>query len=347
MATSLFFMATDQNPAANPQALLPRNTHLVGTGEIRSEPPRSRGRKPGSKAAQNQKKIRQRGMGVAQLERLREQEEKKMADASSTIPNPNTRFPIPDPVVIGSFPVLQGLPSYGGPTICPVVGPSGSGSGPVVPKINRSFTRFAGFCCGTESGQIPVDPPPVYSPETWGFIETSKELSSMPNPHVYNCSDRCEVCFKKKRYDGDGIRSNGGGICRYGMISPVNGHDTPVFVQERNIPISGYDHRNGYLARTVTAPPGPLNCSNPCSNYEGSMEMLGSYMRGNPRNGGPAPIIKEYEFFPGKHETFSGKHETFPGKYGQRAYPKEMEAPVVSVGDCSTNTSAIDLSLKL
>ncbi|XP_010533510.1 PREDICTED: protein SPOROCYTELESS isoform X2 [Tarenaya hassleriana] len=317
MATPLFFMAADQNPAAKPPGvLLPLNTHVVGTGEIRSEPPRSRGRKPGSKAALNQKKIRQRGMGVAQLERLREQEEKKMADtSSSTMSNPNTRLPVLDPVVFGSFPVLQGLPSCGGPAICPV---------PVVPKITGSFSRFAGFCCGTGSGQILIDPAPVYSSETWGFAETSKELSSMPKPHLYNCSDRCE----KKRH---------GGISKYGMISPMNGHDAPVFVQERNIPRIGYDHSDGYLAR-ATLPPGSLNCSNPCVN-EGSMEMLGSYVRGNPRNGGHIPP-KEYEFFPGKYENFSGK-------YGQMAYTREMEAPEISVSDCITDTSAIDLSLKL
>lgn len=59
------------------------------------------------------------------------------------------------------------------------------------------------------------------------------------------------------------------------------------------------------------------------------MDVFGSYMEGNPRNGSGS--VKEYEFFPGKYDAS-------PGKYGKR----------VSVGDCSPNTSStIDLSLKL
>ncbi|CAH2077792.1 unnamed protein product [Thlaspi arvense] len=314
MATSLFFMPTDQNTVVNPNEHL-RNTYLVNnSGEIRTEPPqKSRGRKPGSKTGQqNKKKQRLRGMGVAQLERFIEEEEKKKmvvagggggGDTSAAV-NPNATR-LPDPGV-----VLQGFPSYGG-------GPNKSLGG---------CTRSRFLCGGVGSGQIMIDQ--FCSP--WGFVDTSThELSSIPNPQMYNASNnRCDTCFKKKRLDGDqnAVRSNGGGFSKYTMISPpMNGFDHLLPPDQRSQAFF-YDYR---IARSASASASTDPYFNEAANHTGSMEEFGS---GNPRNGTGG--VKEYEFFPGKYDNL-------PGKYSKTV------SVATSVGDCSPKTPTIDLSLKL
>ncbi|AEE85325.1 NOZZLE/SPOROCYTELESS [Arabidopsis thaliana] len=314
MATSLFFMSTDQNSVGNPNDLL-RNTRLVvnSSGEIRTETLKSRGRKPGSKTGQQkQKKPTLRGMGVAKLERQRIEEEKKqlaaatVGDTSSvaSISNNATRLPVPvDPGV-----VLQGFPSSLG--------------------SNRIY------CGGVGSGQVMIDP--VISP--WGFVETSStthELSSISNPQMFNASsnNRCDTCFKKKRLDGDQnnvVRSNGGGFSKYTMIPPpMNGYDQYLLQSDHHQRSQGflYDHRIARAA-SVSASSTTINpYFNEATNHTGPMEEFGSYMEGNPRNGSGG--VKEYEFF--------------PGKYGERVSVVAKTSSLV--GDCSPNT--IDLSLKL
>ncbi|CAH8354976.1 unnamed protein product [Eruca vesicaria subsp. sativa] len=145
MANSLFFMPTNQNSTENPNDSV-RNTYPVnGSGEIQTQPPQNtRGRKPGSKTCpQKPKKQPQRGMGVARLERLRiEEERKNMLMALGGRASPNGTLS-PDPGV-----VLQGFPSYaggpnmsvGGYTLNRVVG---SGQIPVYnPSNNRCDTCF-------------------------------------------------------------------------------------------------------------------------------------------------------------------------------------------------------------
>ncbi|CAH8318082.1 unnamed protein product [Eruca vesicaria subsp. sativa] len=315
MATSLSFMSTDQNSSlsfmSTDQNSL-RNTYLVN-GEIRTEPPRkSRGRKPGSKTGQqNQKKPTLRGMGVAKLERFIAEEEKKKTvvvtagggegDTSAASPNSATRFP--DRGV-----VLQGFPSYGG-------GPTNTSLG--------GYTRSRFLCGGAGSGQIVIDP--VCSP--WGFVETSThELSSIPNPQMYNASNNhCDTCFKKKRLEGDQnvVRSNGGGFSKYTMMiphpPPMNGYDELLPPDQRSQGFF-YDQR---IARSAPVSASMNPYFNETTNLTGSMEEFGSI---NPRNGTRG--VKEFEFFPRKYDDFQGK--SFP--------------VATSVGDCSPK---IDLSLKL
>lgn len=162
MVTPLFFTPTNQNPNE-----LMRNTYLVNdSSESLTEPPqKSSGGEPGSKTGEpKRKKPALRGMGVARLERLRIEEEKKnMIEAQGggdTLAASPNATPSPDPGV-----VLQGFPSYG------TGGPN---------------TRSMFLGGGVGSGQIPVYPP-------WGFVEPS----SIPNPQVYNPSNNhCDVCFK-------------------------------------------------------------------------------------------------------------------------------------------------------
>ncbi|XP_010438629.1 PREDICTED: protein SPOROCYTELESS-like [Camelina sativa] len=339
MATSLFFMPTDQNSVGNPNELLRISTNLGvvnSSGEIRTTEPqtqKSRGRRPGSKKGQqNQKKPTLRGMGVAKLERERlktEAAENKQIAATlvgdspvATPMNPNNAarlLPVPvDPVL-----VLQGFPSsLGG---C---------------RNNRIY------CGGVGSGQIMMGP--VCSPN-WGFVETSPhhhELSSIPNPQMYNAiSDpRCDTCFKKKRVDEDQnnvVRSNGGGFSKYTMIHPppMNGYEHLLQPDYQRSSSQGfmYDHHHR-IARS--APPSAASTNpylNEATNHTVSMEEYGSgYMEGNPRSGWGGGV-KEYEFIPGKYD------DGFPGKYGKRV--SSMGTTSV-LGDC-TSSSTIDLSLKL
>ncbi|CAN7081809.1 hypothetical protein Bca4012_080444 [Brassica carinata] len=268
MAASLFFMPTDQNPNE-----FLRNTYLVNdSSEIPTEPPQnSHGRMPGSETG-NQKPKKQvlRGMGVARLERLRIEGERKnmiLAQGGRGASPNATRSP--DPGV-----VLQGFPSYG------TGGPNMSVGG---------YTRNG-------SGQIPV-----YSP--WGVVGTSThEPSSIPTPQVYN---HCDVCFKRQRINEE-VRANGGGFPQYTMVP----HFLPPDQRSQGFL---YDHR---ITRYSASPSASTN--------QGSMEELGS---GSPRNG--TGDVKEYQFFPGSDGN------------------KSVSSVSTSVGDCSPDTSTIDLSLKL
>ncbi|XP_024005795.1 protein SPOROCYTELESS [Eutrema salsugineum] len=199
MATSLFFIPTDQN---NPNELQ-RNTHHVnGSGEIRTEPQqKTRGRKPGSKTGQqNQKKPKRRGMGMAQLERIRIEGEKKKTAVAGGGDTSAITTRLPDPGV-----VLQGFPSYGGPTTASSFG-----------------SRL--YCGGVGSGQIMIEP--------WGFVET-------PNIRY----DTCFIKKRLDGDDQNVVRSNGGGFSKYTMIPPpMNGYDHLLPPDQRNQGFF-YDHR--------------------------------------------------------------------------------------------------------
>ncbi|KAG2263088.1 hypothetical protein Bca52824_070167 [Brassica carinata] len=253
-------MPTDQNPNE-----FLRNTCLVNpSGEIRTEPPQNiRGPKPGPKTGeQNQKKPALRGMGVARLERLRIEEERKNMVAAQgrgdTLAASPNATPSPDPGV-----VLQGFPSYG------TGGPNMSFGG---------YTRGRFLYGGVGSSQIPP----------WGFVETSPhEPYSFPNPQLYNTNNyHYDTCFKKQRINEDQyvVGSNGGGFSNYKMV--------PHFLPP--------DQRSQGFFTIVEAPDIQLHLLLPLirvlTRRLGSMEELRS---GNPRNG--AGDVKEYEFFPGNY----------------------------------------------
>ncbi|KAL0739050.1 hypothetical protein Bca4012_015260 [Brassica carinata] len=260
-------MPTDQNSSGDPNEFL-RNTCLVNpSGEIRTEPPQNiRGPKPGPKTGeQNQKKPALRGMGVARLERLRIEEERKNMVAAQgrgdTLAASPNATPSPDPGV-----VLQGFPSYG------TGGPNMSFGG---------YTRGRFLYGGVGSSQIPP----------WGFVETSPhEPYSFPNPQLYNTNNyHYDTCFKKQRINEDQyvVGSNGGGFSNYKMVP----HFLPPDQRSQGF---FYDRRS---ARYSAPPSASANQGfNEAISHTGSMEELRS---GNPRNG--AGDVKEYEFFPGNY----------------------------------------------
>ncbi|KAG2243207.1 hypothetical protein Bca52824_094946 [Brassica carinata] len=254
-------------------------------------------------------------MGVAKLERFIAEEERRKWSSSPEKEEEETRqqraltaLPV-SPTVVLCCKAFQAT----------VVDP---------PTSLGGYTRSRFLCGGAGSGQIMIDP--VCSP--WGFVETSAhELSSIPNPQMYNASNNhCDTCFKKKRLDGDQnvVRSNGSGFSKYTMMippPPMNGYDELLPPDQRSQGFF-YDQR---IARSAPAASASFNpYFNEATNLTGySREEFGSV---NPRNGTRG--VKEYEFFPGKYDDFHGK--SFP--------------VATSVGDYSPNTSStIDLSLKL
>lgn len=145
------------------------------------------------------KKQPQRGMGVAQLERLRLQERwKKMTEIN---PNPNPLHPLSqqnhhqcqfgDPTVptrFGNFGAMNG---------------SGLNQAPLYLHQRLGNGGFLGAMPTSGAGIVfPVDPYRVgaSNPTSWAsgnvnmITETSKELSSVPNMKCF--SEHCGVCHK-------------------------------------------------------------------------------------------------------------------------------------------------------
>lgn len=171
------------------------------------------GRKPTGKGGPIQKKKQtpQRGMGVEKLERLRIQDRwKKMTEittpTTSSTTKSTTQFPN-DTIGTGNAPLLHGLANYGVPMMISggstcglwgwgdhhtaaaglmmqrVVGNGGFGGGfKGTHQLLVGAPSNVQFSCAAAAGV--------------GFVEASKELSSMPTVQQYSKPDRCDVCFK-------------------------------------------------------------------------------------------------------------------------------------------------------
>ncbi|XP_058217617.1 uncharacterized protein LOC131328729 [Rhododendron vialii] len=159
-------------------------------------------RKPKSN---EKKKQPQRGMGVAQLERLRLQERwKKISTHHNPLllqphninPHTNNHYFVP-----ASFPDPTSFVSSYGDGV-------GVNQGFLLPKLGKD-----GFSGQVGPGQLQVEPY-GFGNSNSGFgagnvaRETSNELSSMPNVNCYN--GQCDLCHKKKRIvDGENLGFNG------------------------------------------------------------------------------------------------------------------------------------------
>ncbi|KAK9209390.1 hypothetical protein WN944_001756 [Citrus x changshan-huyou] len=121
-----------------------------------------RGRKPSNKsnAQKKQKKQPLRGMGVAQLERLRQLE---MPPPTPSIQNGHLHSHMPFPEPIPSVPVMHGAGHYGMPSV--VVGNG------LLGPLEESRVLYNGG--GSGPGQV------LMSKNLVG-LGTSKKLSSMP-----------------------------------------------------------------------------------------------------------------------------------------------------------------------
>ncbi|PSS06183.1 Protein SPOROCYTELESS like [Actinidia chinensis var. chinensis] len=166
----------------------------MATTVLTAENARQGGRrkaKSGEAAAQKVKKQPQRGMGVAQLERLRLQERwNNMTEIGNVPPQPLSLHNSYS-LSLNSYPIPVSTTQFGH-------------------GLNPAFFRN-GSVEGVFPGQFQADPYRIGAPNpsvrAGNVGETSTELPSIPNLEGF--SDHFIVCHKKKRVDGENLGCKG------------------------------------------------------------------------------------------------------------------------------------------
>ncbi|KAK7401867.1 hypothetical protein VNO78_13697 [Psophocarpus tetragonolobus] len=297
-------------------------------GRSRSKSRRTNGKGP--------KKPPQRGLGVAQLERLRIQESwKKMSEGCSggilqvpTLHDQQQLFQCHPPVFAsGGVPVRYGAPS-------PNLGFQFQCSQQHV--INGGNTIGGGWILPNRVGCSYGSGPPLLLGTP---LETSKELSSIPNLHSQpECFD---FCLKKTRFNEDNEKGSNTRREKPLDIWP-NGRDFLGFMPQSSAPSLAGETSDFYNKLVKNDSASAYACST--HNLDECVEVVAVHRRGNSVSG---RVFMEYEFFPGKD--------------GRGTTSKELELPTigsVSIGDGEASSIAaatygdsasnsIDLSLKL
>ncbi|XP_044512011.1 protein SPOROCYTELESS [Mangifera indica] len=297
-------------------------------GEAKGEATKScRGRKVGSKTGASQKKKPQRGMGVAQLERLRMQEItwRKMGEMPPLeahhlhhhqhyySPHLALMKPIP------SIPVLHGATSYA----ASVLGGVGGGS-----LLGLDQTALMIQSTGNDGGSGHHNPDVTPS---LGFVETSNEHSSIQKiqPQWALASERCDICSKKKRFHGQNTGFNG-----------INTADIHGLNQQNNINFNeGLSDFGARAARSA------FYASHDLNHHQG-VEVKTIHRNGNSRGGN---VLMEYDFFPGKDgkSTSSNEMEFMPTEASVAVVGDEASFLTSTVYGVNESSNSVDLSLKL
>ncbi|CAK9160173.1 unnamed protein product [Ilex paraguariensis] len=207
MATSVFMVCDHE-------------TNTNGSETPMPEMVKQSGRKKSKSNETTQKKQPQRGMGVAQLERLRMQEWKKMTQTTPQTPlhSMNLQNNVFLPSSFAGPSAMAGVPiqfaKYGGYGVM-----NGFGQSSLSQTLSLQRLGHGGFhgpvggssVSGLVSDQFELDPYGVGAPNSsflvGNAVETSKELSSMPN--IKGFSEHCGVCHKKKRMNGENLGCKG------------------------------------------------------------------------------------------------------------------------------------------
>ncbi|KAK4852444.1 hypothetical protein QYF36_024206 [Acer negundo] len=340
--------------------------------DLETKPDRDLGSKEKAKKANKrgsssstQKKKPQRGMGVAQLERLRLQEGfKKMTEMPPPPPPPplyqyyssnNQRhFPLPEP--IPSVPVMYAAGHYGVPSVA-------SAGGFMMMGLDQGLV-YQRLGNGGASDHFSMDPYRVSGGSFSGTVETSKELSSIPKlqqqpPQQWAVvPERCDCFSKKKRFNGDNrIGSINGGKDKYAddqFSQAVNNgydhHQIPGVVLKQENNFNGGLIKSAFGARAARS---ALYAGH--HNINEGLEVVALHRNGKSSMG--KNVVAEYEFFPAGKGSRS--RSTSSKELGLQT---EAEASVaVGGGEASYFTTSaynnnnnlraasnsIDLSLKL
>ncbi|KAF8391436.1 hypothetical protein HHK36_023741 [Tetracentron sinense] len=230
MATSLLLWHSSNQKTGSEEE---HENNVTEEEETRPENVKQKGRKGGKSKGTSQKKQPQRGLGVAQLERLRLQERWKkitVVDQVQTQKHCN-QFPFsyidqPNGVSVPTS-VRSGPVNYG----AFIDGQSSSkqafGFHPY--RLGNSGFHGSGGGSGMRamfSDQLSTDRHQISVQEArhqnGNLFQASKELSSTKKKHCL--SDHCEICFKKKRINGENMEYNGG-RGKYSETMPIDGCD--------------------------------------------------------------------------------------------------------------------------
>ncbi|KAI3441581.1 uncharacterized protein J3R85_002177 [Psidium guajava] len=312
------------------------------TDQERQEPSRPRARKMGR--PHPPKKQPQRGMGVAQLERLRLQDQERWTKLSEIPPQPyppyflphnnpqRPGFSFPGPLdAVGGVPVQYCTP----PTRpSPVSTGLGLGMGMGMGRGHLVQRKYDGG--GDHGRSVSVSVPGWVTFDTFGArapvvgqggssmaVETSRELSSIPNAQQ-RVSDRCDVCLKKKRMDPQTA----------GLFINRGRENYPEKMRVGHCDFLGL---NLEIPRPKAAKP-PIYPTRIDHDDDQNVEVTAVRRRVNVSGGG---VSMEYEFFPGKSGRSTGTEGlNFPAG-------EEVPADADASGDGGEASKSIDLSLKL
>ncbi|CAI9784153.1 unnamed protein product [Fraxinus pennsylvanica] len=310
MATSIF-MASDHSTNTNPQPSI----HLP---EDDDHQPIRRGsgrrRTKGNESTGQKKKQPQRGMGVAQLERLRVQEGWKNPTNQTLTINPAS---LPNLAVMNPNSVPMQFAKLGGfGTV--------NGNGNVGHMGLNQNPGFFGF-----QEQFQVDPFGV------GGSKNSKELSSTPNG-VKCYYGHCNVCHKKKRVNGEILGCSRAKSGMYMQMSPMGNCDFLGLNVGDNPSINQENQEVGTQAPIIPHPRYSVR------NCQSSVEVVAFHRKGNSSTGN-GTLMMEYEFFPGSRSTCNNE-------VGTMNLGVNSEASSYADGEretCFDASTSLDLSLKL
>ncbi|KAA8523815.1 hypothetical protein F0562_010238 [Nyssa sinensis] len=310
--------------------------------ETRQDNVKQSGRKK-SKSNELKKKQPQRGMGVAQLERLRLQERCKKLTEINPLHSLNLHQPHFFPSSLaGPTPACVPVQFAKYSTYGPMNGVGRSGLYPAPLLQNQRFVNggFHGLCDSSGIGrvstaQFQVDPSGVgaLSP---GFrdgnaIETSGELSSMPNMGCY--SEHSGVCHKNNRINGGNFGCKGVRDM-HTELSPIHGCILLGFNLGNNQKTDGESQDGSTRALSHAGYAG--------YNVDQEVEVVAVHRK---RSSGGGSVLMEYEFFPGKGGRSSSSEEYL--KMGSEASDGEAYSCVTTATTGVNASNSIDLSLKL
>ncbi|KAL6999428.1 hypothetical protein U1Q18_000589 [Sarracenia purpurea var. burkii] len=293
----------------------------------------SRRRKAKPNQGAQKKKVPQRGMGVAQLERLRMQEGwQTMTDTNLPLQSQThyflpTSFPAPIPTPTALSPIGM-FGSYG------AMNNAVGGLNQNLSAQRHGNGGFSGVGRGF-SDNFQADPYGIgasnLSLQTGNGdeSETSKELSSTPNMNSY--SDHRGLHHKnkkKKSINGENLGFNGTRD-EYSAFSPVGGCSFLGF----DIGNKQSNNDSSVRARART-------------NVDQDVEVLAIHRKGVISSGEGCSLM-EYEFFPGGK---GGCNDVASSNEWDLVSPEASVAVVLGGGEApsvATTTNSIDLSLKL
>ncbi|KAI4322864.1 hypothetical protein L6164_022516 [Bauhinia variegata] len=348
MATSLLLMASNHQNSTHDSTKEP----LCGSDEYRPEPSKGRGRRSNPKGP-DQKKQPQRGLGVAQLERLRLQEIKKMNEIPR-LPEQNQHqflqyhrsqalpFTVHDP--FGSVPLRYGPEALHGALLSPRQHVTRSQTLPFTVGLPLMTGNRGGFNVLGDGGWLVTNqaapfglgaPPPMSSVLVGSPSETSKELSSMPNTH--SVSDHSEVCLKRWNLDNvKELKTRSNRLSDY--LWPINGSDFLGFGSQQSPTLTA--ESCDFSTRVA-----PIDTTNYVSRKNDEcVEVVAVHRKGNVMTG---KVFMEYEFFPGKNVRGTTSKELELPTVASVAVAGEA-SPLTATADYGdTASNSIDLSLKL